>query len=90
MENYTGAIKQIRYVDLCADLSLTYKHMYSVQDAFTSPCVLRVFAEHLKAISHSVLSELDTGNAPPANDLQLISKLPEGALTMAICAVRHH
>jgi hypothetical protein len=58
---------------------------------FTSPYVLRVFAEYLKATSHSVLAELGIDDAPCVDKLQLASNpdLPEGALTMAICAVSH-
>ncbi|KAI0808969.1 hypothetical protein BC629DRAFT_1480626 [Irpex lacteus] len=56
-------------------------------EAFSSPCVLIVLAEHLKMVDRSILGELDIANDPVITRLNLVSKgLPEGALTMSICA----
>ncbi|KAI0733008.1 hypothetical protein BC629DRAFT_1572983 [Irpex lacteus] len=57
--------------------------------AFSSPCVLVVLAEHLKMVDRSILEELDLADDPIAKRLDLVCDahgLPEGALTMSICA----
>lgn len=57
---------------------------------FSSPCVLVVLAEHLKMVNRSILEELNLADDPIAKQLDLVCDahgLPEGALTMSICAV---
>ena len=58
-----------------------------LQGLFMSPCVLVSLAQYLTATENSVLFELNLRNGPMER-LGLTCGLPEGALTMAVCAVR--
>lgn len=77
--------KEARHIDIPAipiELLTT-----RIQGLFMSPCVLISLAQYLTATENSVLFELDLRNGP-MDRLGLTCGLPEGALTMAVCAVR--